>query len=207
MRLLKLLKTEAVQRGLLETEAEIDPATAFTLVRDMPYLRASSRRPETIIKEWRGTCSGKHYLLKALFAELGLYAKVMACTARQQIDPAQAPPELGAILEQSGGCVVDVHNYLVLDSPQGEMFVDATWPLATKALGLTVNQSFVLGQSQELACRPLETWTLPDDGDPQQVKEDLLRQHFTPQELAHRDTFIRTLGELLSRLPASQRNG
>ena len=26
----------------------------------MPYQRASSRRPESIIEEWRGTCSGKH---------------------------------------------------------------------------------------------------------------------------------------------------
>ena len=46
----------------------------------MTYQRASDRQPETLIREWRGTCSGKHYLLQALFAELGIPARLIACT-------------------------------------------------------------------------------------------------------------------------------
>lgn len=74
--LLEALKSEALQRGLLKPEEEIDLKKAFFLVRDMPYIRASSRDSETIIREWRGTCSGKHYLLKKLFAELGYQSHV-----------------------------------------------------------------------------------------------------------------------------------
>lgn len=61
--LTSMLQAEAVRKGLLMPRTEIDAATAFALVRDMTYQRASDRQPETLIREWRGTCSGKHYLL------------------------------------------------------------------------------------------------------------------------------------------------
>ena len=198
MGLVELLRSEAVKRGLLESEAEIDAAKAFALVRDMPYMRASSREPETTILEWRGTCSGKHYLLKALFAELGLRSRVIACTTESQMDPREVPVELRPILEESRGRIVDVHNYLVVELPDGEMIVDATWPLATKGLGFTVNEAFTLGEDQRLACVPIERWVVPEGRDPQEFKDELLREHFTLDELEHRDKFIRTFSQLLA---------
>ena len=128
--LLNLLHAEAVERGQINPHASLDLARAFYLVRDMPYERASSRDPETIIREWQGTCSGKHYLLKALFEALGHHARVMACSTVELIDPDHVPAELGAILAETGGRFVDIHNYLVLEYPGGEMIVDATWPLS-----------------------------------------------------------------------------
>jgi hypothetical protein len=85
--LLETLKSKATERGLLGSDEGIDAEKAFILVRDMPYVRASSRNPETIIQEWCGTCSGKHYLLKGLFAELGYSSQVIACTTVMYIDP------------------------------------------------------------------------------------------------------------------------
>jgi hypothetical protein len=119
---------KAVERGLLEPDAEMNARTTFKLVRDMPYMRASDRQPETLIREWRGTCSGKHYLLKDLYAEMGIPSRVMACTHVAHFDPKEAAPELRRLLEQTGGRFVDVHNYLVLELTEGEMIVDATWP-------------------------------------------------------------------------------
>jgi hypothetical protein len=87
--LLKSLKYKAIKKGLIRPDAEIDAGTAFTLVRDMPYIRASSRDPETTIWEWRGARSGKHYLLKALFGVLWLSSRLMACTKVVHIDPAE----------------------------------------------------------------------------------------------------------------------
>ena len=58
MMLTDILKSKAVAKGLIEPDCEIDLEKAFLLVRDMPYARASSREPETIIEEWCGTCSG-----------------------------------------------------------------------------------------------------------------------------------------------------
>ena len=77
--LVDLLKQEAVKRGFINRSTNIDLDLAFCLVRDMPYRRASSRAPEATIREWQGTCSGKHYLLKVLYAELGYHTFSTTC--------------------------------------------------------------------------------------------------------------------------------
>jgi hypothetical protein len=192
--LLETLKTEALRRGYLKPEEEIDLKKAFFLVRDMPYIRASSRDSETIIREWRGTCSGKHYLLKKLFAELGYQSKLIACTTVNHIDPKSVSGKLRKLLEGSNGRFVDVHNYLILELPDGEMIVDATWPLATKEMGLVVNEDFVLGVNHQIASKPIKEWVVPEEGDSQEFKNMILKESFTPEELAHRDEFIKELG-------------
>jgi hypothetical protein len=183
-----------MERGQLKPDDEIGLEKAFTLVRDMPYTRASSRDSETIINEWRGTCSGKHYLLKKLFAELGYNSRLIACTTVVHINLKDVRGKLRKLLEQSNGRFVDVHNYLILELPDGEMIVDATWPLATKGMGTVVNEDFVLGENHQIACKPLKTWVVPEDGDSQEFKNKILKESFTPEELAHREEFIKTLG-------------
>ena len=196
MRLLELLKQEGLQRGLLNPETEMDAAGAFTLVRDMPYRRASDRHPETTIREWRGTCSGKHYLLQVLFAELGLPSQVIACTTVVPVDRAEVPAHLLALYELANSRFVDVHNYLLVALPSGgQMIVDATWPLSSADAGLTINPAFVLGQDQQIAAVPLESWPIPPGRDPQDFKDELLRTHFTPAELLFREEVINALGE------------
>lgn len=192
--LLETLKSNAVERGLLQPREDIDVEKAFLLVRDMPYIRASSRDPQTIIHEWRGTCSGKHYLLKELFAELGYSSQLIACTTVTHIDPKEVWGKLRRLLEQSGGRFVDVHNYLVLELPGREMIVDATWPLSTRGMGTVVNEHFVLGEDQQIACKPVKTWVVPADRDPQEFKDEILKDSFSPEEIAHREEFIKTLG-------------
>jgi hypothetical protein len=194
--LLEALKAKAVQRGLLHAEEEIDAEKAFFLVRDMPYTRASSRNPETTIQEWRGTCSGKHYLLKGLFAELGYASRLIACTTVAYIDPKSLRGKLRQLLEQSDGRFVDVHNYLIMKLPEGEMIVDATWPLATKGMGTVVNERFILRENHQIACTPLNTWVVPEDRDAQEFKDEILKDSFSPEELAHREEFIKTLGQM-----------
>jgi hypothetical protein len=196
--LIDRLKSTALQRGLIQPQTPIGLAEAYALVRDMPYQRASDRRPETLIAEWRGTCSGKHYLLRDLFAELGYPSHVMACTSVESLPADKVPVDLRDLWSAASGRFVDVHNYLVLELPASEMIVDATWPLGSGKYGLTVNPSFVLGQDQQLACTPIQHWPIPDDQDPQAFKDSLLRQHFTPAELEFRDAFILALGEWLA---------
>ena len=194
--LLETLKSKAVERRLLKPQEEIDVEKAFLLVRDMPYIRASSRDPEIIIQEWRGTCSGKHYLLKGLFAELGYSSRLIACTTVNLIDPKKVRGKLRRLLKQSNGRFVDVHNYLVLELPGKEMIVDATWPINTKGSGTVVNERFVLGEDHQIACEPIKSWVVPDDRNAQDFKDEILKDSFTPEELAHREEFIKTLGEM-----------
>ena len=192
--LLETLRSAAVERDLLKPEETIDVEKAFLLVRDMPYTRASSRDPNIIMQEWRGTCSGKHYLLKGLFSELGYNSRLIACTTVVYIDPKDVSGKLRTLLEQSNGRFVDVHNYLVLELPEKEMIVDATWPLTTKGMGTVVNERFILGEDHQIACKPVKTWVVPEDGDPQKFKDEILKESFTSEELAHREEFIKTLG-------------
>jgi Cdc6-like AAA superfamily ATPase len=37
---------------------------------------------------------------------------------------------------------------------------------------------------------------VPESGDSQEFKDEILKESFTPEELAHRDEFIQTLGEM-----------
>jgi hypothetical protein len=76
------------------------------------------------------------------------------------------------------------------------MIVDATWPLATKGVGTVVNERFVLGEDHQIASEPLKTWVVPEDRDPQEFKDEILKESFTPEELAHREEFIQTLGKM-----------
>jgi hypothetical protein len=192
--LLETLKLNAVERGLLKAEEEINAEKAFLLVRDMPYTRASSRDPYIIMREWRGTCSGKHYLLKGLFGELGYNSRLIACTTVVHIDPKEVSGKLRELLEQSNGRFVDVHNYLILELPEKEMIVDATWPIATRGMGTVVNERFVRGEDHQIACQPVKSRVVPDNRDPQEFKDEILKESFTPEELAHREEFIKTLG-------------
>ena len=196
MNLLDLLKSEAVKRDLIDPSIELDAELVFTLVRDMPYQRASDRRPETTIAEWRGTCSGKHYLLQALFAELGLQSQIVACTSTESIDPARIPLSMQPLYEAANRRFVDVHNYLLVDIPgDGQMVVDATFPLSDRNSGMVVNETFVLGEDQQLAAKPLETFLIPPGRDAQEFKEELLQEHFTPAELEFREIVIAFLAE------------
>ena len=83
-------------------------------------------------------------LLKGLFAELGYESRLIACTTVEHIDPKEVFGKLRKLLEQSNGRFVDVHNYLILETPEGEMIVDATLPITTKGMGTVVNERFVL---------------------------------------------------------------
>ena len=125
--LTELLEQEARKRGLIASNETVTAESAFALVRDMPYRRASTRRPESIIEEWRGTCSGKHYALDRIFREMGMDSRVIMCTHRFTPDnTAHFPADLRALVARQP--VPDVHTYVRLESPQGWMTVDATWP-------------------------------------------------------------------------------
>lgn len=185
MELVQQLRREALARGL-NVPDQPGPADVFSLVRELPYRRASDRRPETTIREWRGTCSGKHYLLRALLAELGIESDLIAAPCYVAVDPARLPAPLAAILAE--GPVPDVHNYLRLP-----WIVDATWPLATAAYGVPVNPEWLEGQDMLLPCSPQQEFTVPEGASEQAFKNRLLSEHFTAEELERRDRFFAEL--------------
>ncbi|RJQ10340.1 MAG: hypothetical protein C4558_04885 [Dehalococcoidia bacterium] len=198
------LRAAAIQRGVLDGSAAFSIPEAVRIVRDLPYARASDRRPETVIEEWRGTCSGKHYLLAQVLEELG--ASVIVIHATHHFTPENSPwlpPDL--LAEAAREPVPDVHTFLrvQLDAFRGEWFtVDVTWPLGAKALGMPVNEGFDHKADHRIAADVEEIVHVDEEDDPQAVKEALI-QAFVDDQAARRDAFIERLsawlGERLAR--------
>ena len=191
-----LLEQESRRRNLLAGAAPLTPATAFAPVRDMPYQRASSRAPEAIIEEWRGTCSGKHYVLDRIFRELGMDSRVIMCTHRFTRDSiGHFPAELRALVAREP--VPDVHTYLRLETGAGWMTVDATWPSNAEPLGMPVNRGFSDGRDMTIACDAIDTYQVPTGQDPQAFKEQLIAE-FCGASSQVRDDFIEGMSRWLS---------
>ncbi len=192
------LRAAAIQRGVLDASATLNVAEAVRIMRDLPYARASDRRPETIIEEWRGTCSGKHYLLARVLEELG--ASVIVIHATHHFTPENSPwlpPDL--LAEAARVPVPDVHTFLrvQLDAFRDEWFtVDVTWPLAAQALGMPVNEGFDHKADHRIAADVEEIVHVDEEDDPQAVKEALI-QAFVDDQAARRDAFIERLSAWL----------
>ena len=196
--LLSLLEGEGCRRGLLGVGEGLTAGRCFSLVRDMPYRRASSRAAEAIVREWRGTCSGKHYLLAEVFRELGLDSRVIMVTHRFTAgNTGHFPAGLRALL--AAGPVPDVHTYLRVYTDQGWTAVDATWPRSAGALGMVVNDAFLPGKDMTLACDPIDCYEVPVGEDPQRFKERLIDE-FCGVRSSLRDDFIEGMGRWLGEL-------
>ncbi len=195
MPLLSSFRTAAIARSLFEDGAIIDAAQAFELVRDMPYERPSEPRPETVIEEWRGTCSSKHLLLSALLRELGRDNVVM--TVLHEFTPrnsAWLPPHLLAEVQREP--VPDVHNFLMVEDEAGWFAVDATWPLAARALGLEVNEEWRPGRNMAIAADVDEVYDTPDDEHPLDFKARVLEHHVGESGTPARERRERFIEEL-----------
>ena len=98
-KLLSVLEAEIRKRGLVRSGQTVDAKAAFALVRDMPYQKASTRKPEAIIQESRGIRSGKRYFLDQIFREEGLESRAIIFTHRfTEETTADFPSELGEVI-------------------------------------------------------------------------------------------------------------
>lgn len=200
MPLLPTLKSAAVERGLIASSVALDAGAAFALVRDLPYRPASTPEPQTTIAEWGATHEGRHILLQALFAELGMPATIIL--APHEFTEASAPWLPPALLDEiQRQPVADVHSFLrVQPAYEAEwMTVDATWPLASRALGLPVNEAFVAGSDMAVAVDPIEIHHVPPDADPMELMHRMV-DDLTPDQQARREAF---LGGLIDWLEAA----
>jgi len=191
----------AIERELFDEDGRMTVEAAFHLVRDMPYQRASGPEPETVIAEWRGTCSSKHRLLQAILEEMGRSTMLMLAT--HEFTPANSPWLPADLLEEvRREPVPDVHTFLRVEGDNEEWFtVDATWPLPASTLGLPVNDEWVEGRNMHIAAEEIEVFDVPEDVDPVVAKERLLERHVgapgTPAR-DRRERFIVQLGEWLT---------
>lgn len=196
--LVRALADAAHARGLLPAGTRMDGPTAFRLVRDLPYERPTDNRPRTLLREWRGTCSGKHRLLGHILSGLGYRTRLMIATYRYDLPhSASVLPGIAPIVQQ--GPVPDVHNFLeVADGGSGRWAaVDATWPTGAEPLGFSVNRAWCPGEPQDVACvPPFHAWEVPPEVDPDAYKADVVRT-WCGDDLGRREALIAALSGAL----------
>ena len=105
----------------------------FERVRDIPFGRMGSRDPRDVYESNKGTCSGKNFLLKALYRGLGLRTKDMICLQRWKdliwfpddtYGIVELPDALRQMLERTE--IIDFHNYVALLREERWIQIDAT---------------------------------------------------------------------------------
>lgn len=144
----------------------------------IPYGRPPARTPEAVVAAWRGTCSGKHLLLRAVAPEVVPGLAVDLVHRVYTVDPATADrvwgPEVAAHVPAGG--LVDVHTYAVVTPPG--LPVDATFPL----------DEWDGVSPVPLACGP--GTDVPAGDDPAATKDALVARHCDP---VAREPFIAAL--------------
>lgn len=112
----------------------------FYKVRDIPYGNINSRNAVDVFLHNKGTCSGKHQLLKQLYTRLGIPVKECLVMHKFNTLPVYFPKHIHKILHKIN--IVDPHNFLKIQVDNKWITVDATWDLYLEKFGFPVNKEW-----------------------------------------------------------------
>ena len=112
----------------------------FNKVRDIPYGNIDSRNPKDVYLQQKGTCSGKHELLKGLYKSLGIPVKNYIILHSFNSLPVKYPKNIKDFLSKN--MIIDPHNFLKIKIEEQWIIVDVTWDLPLKNLGFSVNENW-----------------------------------------------------------------
>jgi len=195
------MSDDPIAAALTEWTRGLDPAAAriacFQHVRDLPYRYPSSRDPAVVLRESAGSCSGKHYLLGALYRQLGLPVRHMVCSHRFNDSPLPFPDHMQALLDRNE--VLDWHDYLQINVNGRWIDIDATWPLGLRDFGLPATDDWDGSSSMSLSVVPDEHEEL--QGDLGKGKEERLSR-LTPRQRGLRKQFLESLSLWAAELQA-----
>lgn len=171
------------------------PIRIFERVRDIPYGVIDSRNPEDVYRKNKGTCSGKHLLLKELYLALGMRVRDVICFHLYEELPRNIdyPQELRKILEENSG-VPDFHNFI-------RVYVGNDWVTLDATFDRPLRNYFVVnywdGKSDtKLSVKPLKFW---EPENPLEFKVRMLEQ-LPPETQKGRVLFLKKFSEWLELL-------
>jgi hypothetical protein len=186
---------EIIQNWTNEQVIEEKIVTLAERVRDIPYGSIGSRDPLDVYTMNKGTCSGKHELLKGLYKELGLEVKDCLIMHRFKQLPVKFPEEINEILERTD--IVDPHNYFQVKINNKWLTIDITWDKQLKGLGFPVNENWDGMSDMEIAVAPGGTVYEPED--PIAKKKELINE--LPEQVQEdRKLFLKKCTEWLNDL-------
>ena len=121
----------------------------YERVRDIPFGSIGSRDPYKVYQANKGTCSGKNFLIKELFNEIGVETKDMIVLQRwkdltwfpdDEYKVVKLPDHLMKLFENNE--IVDFHNYVKILVEGKWVQVDVTIDAPLQALGFHVVENW-----------------------------------------------------------------
>jgi len=132
--------SQAEVRRILDECRELSPAKArvciFNFVRDIPYGDIGSRDPFEVLKAKKGTCSGKHALLKLLLEGLGY--EVQSFFAKHDFSKFPLLPWPEELCEFQSVVLTDFHDFLKVKIDGKWVTIDAIFDRPLRKFGFPV---------------------------------------------------------------------
>jgi hypothetical protein len=155
------------QFGVLPSERK--HIAAYEYARDIAYGDIGSRNPFDVLKAHKGTCSGKHALLKKLLEELGY--EVQSWFAKHDFGKfpiAQWPTELQDFKDKD---IPDYHDFLKVKVGDDWQTIDAVFDAPLKDLGFP---KLEWDGKASMALPVIASDLFPAEGDMEEHKKKLI---------------------------------
>lgn len=150
MKLTKEQRNEILTKWqILEQSKDAQIVALYEKVRDIPFGNIGSREPYAVYQANKGTCSGKNFLIKELYNELGIKTKDMICLQRwkdltwfpdDEYGVVSLPDDLMKHFDNNE--IVDFHNYLKILVDGRWVQLDVTIDAPLQALGFHVVENW-----------------------------------------------------------------
>ena len=152
------------------------------------------------MREWQGTCSGKHLALHEILTSLGYVSRFYMAQCRITPHVDWIPRRVLEKIPEEG--IWDVHNFLKIEVDHREVVVDITWPESLKRDGFPVTSSWDGKENFNLAVGSIEKHVeIPASQDGLSRKKQWLRKLNLGIKAECREKFIEALSDhILSRM-------
>lgn len=162
--------------------------TLFEKVRDIPYGDIGSRDPLQVYKQQKGTCSGKHALLKNLYLTLKIPVKDGIIMHSFNELSVVFSENIQQLLKES--TIMDPHNFIKIKRNNTWITLDATWDIGLKKVGFPVNENW--NGFENLAISVAKGGEIYDTENATKLKQQLISE-MPEKEQESRKLFLKKL--------------
>jgi len=164
--------------------------SVFEIVRDIPYGTINNSRDFcSVLKNNKGTCSGKHLLLGRLYELMGIKVKYMMCETKFNFIKIKLPKYLQKTLNRKE--IIDYHNFIKIRQNSKWINVDATFDLSLKKYSSAVNHNWDGISNCQIAFKPIDIF---ETENLKQEKGELINL-LTNKQKKEREVFLKKLSD------------
>lgn len=165
---------------------------AVTEIQRIPYTWPAPPTALSVRQTGRGTCAGKHALLREQLELLGL-------PTRRLMVIGLLVPDLWPDLQAVSGGMLEVHECLTVETTWvGPLLVDVTWHPAALRAGLSGTLEWDGLSDMVCAVAPVASYAVSDDEF--RAQKELLRARlYSPEQRAKRDHVLAEIADRASR--------